>query len=98
MYVVAQHEIKDPHAAFSRGQKLIRGEEAPPDVRALQFYPSQDLTKVTCLWESDSVESVQDWVDTTLGDSSENICYPVAADQAFAERPLGLPATPMLNA
>jgi hypothetical protein len=48
--------------------------------------------------ESDSVDSVQGWVDTTLGDSSENICYPVAADQAFAERPLGLPATPMLSA
>jgi hypothetical protein len=31
-------------------------------------------------------------VDSTLGDSSENRCYEVDARQAFAERPLGLPA------
>jgi len=93
MYVVAQHEIKDPHAAFSRGQKLIRGEEAPPDVRALQFYPSQDGSAVTCLWEADSVQGVQEYVDFTLGDSSENACYAVDAEQAFAEQPLGLPTS-----
>jgi hypothetical protein len=98
MYVVVQHRIKDPEIAFARGQRLISGQGAPESVKVLQFYPSQDRTTVTCLWESDSVESIQDWVDTTLGDSSENICYPVDADQAFAERPLGLPATPMLAA
>jgi len=98
MYVVVHHHIKNPETAFPRGQRLISGDGAPETVKVLQFYPSQDLTKVTCLWESDSVKSVQDWVDATLGDSSNNICYPVAADQAFAERPLGLPAGPMLNA
>jgi hypothetical protein len=98
MYVVVQHHIKSPETAFPRGQRLISGEGAPEQVKVLQFYPSQDLKNVTCLWESDSVESVQGWVDTTLGDSSENICYPVAAEQAFAERPFGLPATPVLTA
>ncbi len=98
MYVVVQHHIKNPEIALERGQRLISGEGAPEQVKVLQFYPSQDRTEVTCLWESDRVGSVQDWVDTTLGDSSENICYPVAAEQAFADRPLGLPATPMLNA
>ncbi len=98
MYVVVQHQIKNPESAMQRGQRLISGEGAPPATKVLQFYPSVDLTKVTCLWESDTIESVQAYVDETLGDSSENLCYHVAADQAFAERPLGLPATPMLNA
>jgi hypothetical protein len=98
MYVVAQHHIKSPDTAFTRGQRLISGEGAPESVKVLQFYPSRDLTEVTCLWESDAVESVQDWVDRTLGDSSDNVCYPVAADQAFAERPLGLPPSPKINA
>jgi len=98
MYVVVQHQIKNPESAMHRGQRLISGEGAPTATKVLQFYPSVDLTKVTCLWESDTVESVQGFVDETLGDSSENLCYSVAADQAFADRPLGLPATPMLNA
>jgi hypothetical protein len=95
MYVVVHHHIKNPETAFTRGQRLIAGDGAPETVKVLQFYPSQDLTEVTCLWESDTVESVQAWVDSTLGDASSNFCYPVAAEQAFAERPLGLPATPM---
>lgn len=98
MYVVVHHQFRNPETAFPRGERLISGEGAPEQVKVLQFYPSRDLTEATCLWESDSVESVQSWVDSTLGDSSENVCYAVAADQAFAERPLGLPATSMLRA
>jgi hypothetical protein len=96
MYVVVQHHIKNPETAFPRGQRLISGDGAPAGVKVLQFYPSEDHTEVTCVWESETVALVQGWVDSTLGDSSENFCYPVASDQAFAERPLGLPATPML--
>lgn len=98
MYAVAQHEIKNPQTAFARGQKLIKGEGAPAGVRALQFYPSRDRSAVICLWETDSVEAVQDFVDSTLGDSSENTCYEVDAQQAFSERPLGLPDSAAIEA
>lgn len=77
MYVVVFHQIKDPEAAFSRGQNLLEGNGAPAGVRAVQFYPSQDHSAVTCLWEADSVDTVQAYVDATLGDSSENICFEV---------------------
>ena len=98
MYVVVRHEIKDQETAFSRGAKLQTGEGAPESVRVLQFYPSKDASTVTCLWEAESVEAVQQYVDSTLGDSSENACYAVDAGQAFAERPLGLPASPAIPA
>lgn len=91
MYVVAQHQITDPQTAFPRGEKLIRGEDAPDGVRVLQFYPSSDASAVSCLWEAPSVQAVQDHVDAVLGDASHNTCYEVDTDQAFAERPLGLP-------
>ena len=68
MYVVVQHEIKDPSAAFARGEKLIKNEGAPAGVRGLQFYPSRDGAAVTCLWEAPSVAAIQDYVDATLGD------------------------------
>ena len=98
MYTVVLHRLKDPATAFSRGERLMTGDGAPPGARVLQFYPSQDRTTVTCLWESDSVDALQEYVDTTLGDSSENECYPVDADQAFAERPLGLPESATVGA
>jgi hypothetical protein len=98
MYVVVQHQIKDPQTAFARGERLVKNEGAPEGVRGLQFYPSADGSAVTCLWEAGSVEAIQEYVDSTLGDSSVNTCYEVDAEQAFAERPLGLPASPSITA
>jgi hypothetical protein len=90
MYVVVLHQFQDPPAALARGEKLIMNEGAPAGVRGLQFYPSRDGSQATCLWESDSVQAIQDYVDSTLGDSSINTCYEVGAEQAFAEQLLGL--------
>lgn len=90
MYVVVEHEIKDPEAAFSRGERLIQGDGAPPGVRVLQFLPSRDRSAVSCLWEADSVEAVREYVDSTLGEASENACFEVDADLAFSARPHGL--------
>jgi hypothetical protein len=98
MYVVVQHEIQNPETAFSRGERLQTGEGAPQGVRVLQFYPSTDGSAVICLWEADAVSSVQEYVDTVLGDSSVNTCYEVDAGPAFAERPLGLAAAPTIAA
>jgi hypothetical protein len=94
MFVVVQHAIKDPSIAFDRGRKLMVGEDAPPSTRVLQFLPSLDGSAVTCLWESSSVGSVEAYVDEVLGDSSDNVCYPVDAERAFAEAPTELAPSP----
>lgn len=94
MFVVVQHQFTDPPTAFQRGEKLIRNEGAPAGARGLQFYPSSDGTAATCLWEADSVESIQRYVDETLGDASVNTCYGVDAAQAFADPAPGLAASP----
>ena len=77
---------------------MKRGEDAPRGTRVLQFYPSQDGTLVTCLWESGSVEDVQSYVDETLGDTSVNQCYAVEATAAFAEAPAGIAERPAVAA
>lgn len=90
MYVVVYHQFKNPPVAFSRGEKLVKNEGAPAGARGLQFYPSAQGTAATCLWEASSVEVIQAYVDSTLGDSSENTCWEVNAEMAFTERPLGI--------
>jgi hypothetical protein len=94
VYVVVQHRIKKPAVAFARGERLIKNEGAPAGVRGLQFYPSRDGSAVTCLWEAPSVEAIQEYVDSTMGDSSENDCYEVDAEQAFAVVPATISAGP----
>jgi len=87
MYVIVHHRFIDPKTAFARGEKLIKMEGAPTGASGLQFYPSRDGSEAVCLWEAPSVESIQDYVDATLGDSSANACFAVDAEQAFADRP-----------
>ncbi|MFE5805644.1 MULTISPECIES: hypothetical protein [unclassified Streptomyces] len=94
MYVVVQHRILNPETAFPRGQALMSGTGAPDGTRVLQFYPQVEGSAVTCLYETRSVGDVQHFVDTTLGDSSVNVCYEVDSEQAFADRPLGLKPSP----
>lgn len=94
MLVVVQHQLIDPPTAFSRGERLKRAEGAPEAARVLQFLPSRDGTYVTCLWESESVEDLQAYVDETLGDSSRNVCFAVEESAAFAELPTGVAALP----
>lgn len=94
MYVVVQHDITDPQTAFARGERLVKNQGAPAGVRGLQFYPARDGSAVTCLWEAPSVETVQRYVDTTLGDAAVNRCYEVDAEQSFAKQPLGIPESP----
>lgn len=98
MYVIVQHHFKDPEVALSRGERLIRNEGVPEGVRGLQLYLSRDASAATCLWESPSVRAVQGYVDATLGDSSENTCYEVDADQSFARQPLGIAEFPAIPA
>ena len=90
MYVVVYHQFKNPPEAFARGDKLIKNEGAPVGARGLQFYPSSDGSSASCLWEANTVEEIQSYVDSTLGDSSENTCWEVNAEMAFCERPLGI--------
>jgi hypothetical protein len=69
--------------AQTRGQSLFEPHEG---VRLLQFVPSQDFRSATCIWEAESVDAVRDFVDPTLGDTSEQTYYAVNTEQA-----VGLP-------
>ncbi len=98
MHVVVQHRFTDPQVAFARGERLIKNEGAPAGTRGLQFYPSQDGSVATCLWEAESVEAVKQYVDSTLGDSSQNVCYEVDAEHSFSRQPVGIPEVASIDA
>jgi len=71
MFIVVHHTIADPERAFARGENLLAGNGAPPAVRVREFYPSRDKADVYCLWEGTSLEQVRDYVDATMGHTSE---------------------------
>ncbi|HLM92922.1 MAG TPA: hypothetical protein VK273_03830 [Gaiellaceae bacterium] len=93
MFVVVEHTILDAQVAFARGQNLLEGRGAPAGVRVRKFYPSTDQSAVICLWEGNSLDEVREYVDATLGDSSENLWFEVDTEQA-----LGLPEPAVASA
>ena len=84
-----------PRGSLSTARERVCSplEGAPDGVRGLQFYPSRERSTATCLWEAPTVKAVQTYVDSTLGDSSENTCFEVDAEHAFSRQPLGIAET-----
>ena len=81
MYIAVVHQVKDPQAFLSRGERLDPS-NAPPGVVGRQFCPSKDLSAATCVWEGDSVGAVREYIDSTLGDSSENTYFEINTKHA----------------
>ena len=88
MYVAIVHQVQDAQAFLSRGERLADPSNAPPEVVPRQFCPSTDLTAATCVWEAGSVEALRDYIDSTLGDASDNTYFEINTEYA-----LGLPQT-----
>lgn len=90
MYVVAKHRIRDAERFLSLAQ--VAAEQAPPGVYGRQFCPSRDRTEAVCLWEADSVETVRDYLDSLVGEASENAYFQVRMEHAIGiPEPIGTP-------
>jgi hypothetical protein len=79
MYVVAKHEISDPERFWS----AIQGAgDLPEGVSIHSTLPSPDGAKAVCVWEADSVETIRELVEGTVGESSRNEFFEVDASNA----------------
>lgn len=81
MYVITKHQIKDADAFFSISR--VAAEGAPPDVYGRQFCPSRDGTEAVCLWEADSLEAVREYLDSLIGEASDNAYFEVDTRRAI---------------
>jgi hypothetical protein len=87
MNVVVQHRITDPEKFFSMNAEEVAG-GGPPGVHLRQFFPFKDRSAAICLWETDSIDALRDYVDPATAGASENAYFEVDR-----ERAMGLPQT-----
>jgi hypothetical protein len=73
-FVVAIHDIED---ADSFWKAAVRPAGVPAGMRLHCVYPLVNGAKAVCLWEGTSADSVGDFVDEAVGDSSRNEFYEV---------------------
>ncbi|HKC34954.1 MAG TPA: hypothetical protein VKB95_02795 [Chitinophagaceae bacterium] len=85
MLVVAQHSnITDPEAFWAKAQTVVGS--APAGASVHSVFPSQDGKTGTCVWEANSVDELQKFLDTASEGMATNFCYEV--NEAAA---IGLP-------
>ena len=85
MLVIAHHtNITDPAAFWAKAQNVIAA--VPAGTKVLSVYPSQDGKTGTCVWEAESVNELQQFLDTASEGMATNYCYEV--NEAVA---IGLP-------
>ena len=85
MLVIAHHDISDPENFWSAAEQVTKN--LPANLKVLGVYPSMDGKTGTCLWEGDSVQSVQKFLDENSAQYAKNTCYEVNV-----EKSMGLPA------
>jgi len=84
MYIVVEHSITNQDVFFGLVPKVT---EAPPGIKALQFFPSVDKNQAVCLWQGSSVDALKDFLEPLTAKSSRNIYYKVDSNKA-----IGLPS------
>ncbi len=85
MHVVVLHRITDSDKFFSMNPEDIAN-GGPPGVQGRQFFPSTDKSSAVCLWETDSIDSVRDFLDPATEGVAENTYFEVNSEMA-----MGLP-------
>ena len=76
MLVIAQHtNITDPETFWAKAQSVVSS--TPAGTKVLSVYPSQDGKTGTCVWEADSVDKLQNFLDEASEGIATNFCYEV---------------------
>jgi hypothetical protein len=86
MYVIAIHAISDPQTFWGAAEAL----DLPEGTTLHSAIPNEDGTRAVCVWQSDSVDTVRDFVEENVGKVSKNEYFPVNEQNA-----MGLPGAPV---
>ena len=85
MLVIAQHtNSTDPAAFWEKAQSVVGA--TPVGTSVLSVFPSQDGKTGTCIWEAQSADQLQQFLDEASEGLATNYCYEV--NEAAA---IGLP-------
>ena len=87
MIIVVNHKVNNPAAFWAAAQKSLPELPANGVQRVLQVMPNNDMTQATCVWEADSIDTLNTYLRSKVSDWSEESYYELNAAAA-----MGVPA------
>ena len=70
MYVMVHHQVSDPQKFWSIAEAEMG--KLPADLKLLASIPSLEGTRVTCLWEGASIDTVKGYLESKIGTVGKN--------------------------
>jgi hypothetical protein len=77
MYIVVNHIISNPEDFWASAQKHLPNLPEAGVKRVLNIFPNQAMDKATCIWEADSIENLQKYLQEKLGSATNDSCFQI---------------------
>lgn len=77
MYIVVNHHINNPEDFWASAQRNLPNLPEAGVQRVLNIFPNQTMDKATCVWEADSIEDLQRYLQEKLGSASHDACFQI---------------------
>ena len=87
MIILVNHKINNPESFWKSAQDNLPNLPEANVKRVLQALPNADMTEATCLWEAESIDDLNNYLRSKVGDTSKETYYEVNTANA-----IGLPA------
>lgn len=91
MLIIAHHIVSKPVEFWEAAKKITK--QLPSNLKLHGVYPSKDTKTGTCLWEANSVQEVQQFLDKHTDKLAKNFCYEVNVKES-----MGLPTIKLSTA
>jgi hypothetical protein len=83
MIIVVNHKIIDPAHFWASAQESLPQLPEAGVQRVLQVLPNEGMTEATCLWEADSIETLDAYLRSKVGSWSTETYHIVNITQAM---------------
>ncbi|MBX7227866.1 MAG: hypothetical protein K1X55_17670 [Chitinophagales bacterium] len=83
MIIVVNHLINTPDKFWVSAQESLPNLPEGGVTRVIQVLPSNDMRQASCLWEADSIEVLDAYLRSKVGDWSVETYYALNADAAI---------------
>lgn len=77
MYIVVNHSISHPEDFWALAQKNLPKLPEGGVKRVLNIFPNQALDQATFIWEADSIETLQNYLQQKLGAAGNENCFQI---------------------
>lgn len=75
MYILIEHSISDPDNFWSTADSSLS--QMPPTIKLHHTFPTPDGRRAICVWESNSIDDVRNFIEPAVGRFSRNEYFEV---------------------